>query len=203
MKNVLGNMRLFLASAVVGTLTLLAAAPCHAIYFYDIDEINRKLTAGTGSGSYHSDTFNILQNGFVPGTHHVTAALVTFKLSDDSSSDSGESFSINLDGGPSELSGSYMGWVTLGPSQIGINLLASLNADGILNYTVSATSGDFWLKTAFLGVQATGGAHSVPDTGGTLILAALGMGLLVVGTLATRQELKPAVARTVRHPVHN
>lgn len=186
LKQMSWNKRFFFA-ALLGLVTFLAASPCSAIPFYDLDEINRRLNAsGSPSDRFHSDTFNILENGFVVGQHEVTAAFITFWLADDGDSQ-GEAFNINL----SDIlsTSQYATFLLVGTTEVGVNLLATLNQEGILNYTVTATSGDFWLKKALLaataneisGSQGGGNPVPVPDLGSTLLLAGLGIGLLIVG----------------------
>lgn len=174
-------MKLFLKTAITSLVLILTASQTKAVLFTDLDTINQKLTAG-GPVSTYTSTFNIVDDGFIAGTHNVWAAGVTFWLADDGGfGDGGESFTINLFGDNNTFGTSqYTTFLVLGVTQIGIDLLASLNNDGILTYSISATSGDFWLKSALLAAEATvtrplEDSQSVPDNGSTLILAAFAL----------------------------
>src|SRR5687767_2302654 len=116
-------MRL-LKTALLTLVLAIGVARVNAIPFSDLDYVDQRLAAG-GSASTYSGTFNILDDGFVPGTHQVWAAVIYFKLSDDGDSE-GETYSINLDN--SFTSTHYTGFLLLSGIGVGINLLASLNA---------------------------------------------------------------------------
>lgn len=76
--------------------------------------------------------------------------------------------------------------ITLSDSVVG-SALFDLSADGIVSYTITRNSGEFYLRNATL--TAVAGSNSVPDNGVTIVL--LGMSLIgVVGF-----QLKFAVAR--------
>lgn len=171
--------KIFLKLAVMSLLGFAAVSPAKAILFTDLNSINEKLTANSGTSTY-AGTFNIVDDGFTPGYHSVWSAAITFWLVDDFDRE-GESFTINLDG--SYNTSQYTGFLLLGSTQVGIDLLTSLNTDGILNYSVTATTGDFWLKSSWLFAEATipqGGGERVPDNGSTLILAAFALGALII-----------------------
>jgi hypothetical protein len=178
----------FAAAAMFG-----AVWNCSAITFTDLDVVNTKLSA-SGTATYAS-TFNIKDDGFVPGYHKVDAAIISFWLADDGDS-AGEAFKISLDGFSSssqtmQSQNAFTTYLLLGTTQVGIGLLASLNVDGVLDYRVTATYGDFWLKSAILIADAeiaptspgpgTSGGSSVPDTGSTLILSSIGLAFILAG----------------------
>src|SRR5690348_8715956 len=122
------NMKKFLLTSAMATVVMfLATSQSKAIQFTDLDIVNQELRA-TGPLSSYSGTFNIVDDGFIPGTHNVWAAGITFMLIDDMDTE-GESFTINLDGILS--TSQYTSFLVLNGTPVGINLLASLNSDGI------------------------------------------------------------------------
>lgn len=159
---------------------LLGSIDAKAITFSDFDSIQMNLTAVGGTSLFAGD-FNILDDGFVPGNYTISSATITFTLGQDFSSAT-SSFLINLDG--IYDNSQFTSFVVLGTDQIGIDLLTSLNADGVLTYNISATSGDFWLESASLTAEADrnqlDNRNPVPDTGSTLALTAIAFsGLLL------------------------
>ena len=155
--------------------------------------------------STYSSTFDITTAGFVPGQFNIDSILVKFAFSDDatsadtgSGSDGFESVDITLgslkiwndlevDGDHSNAPLSY-DWYS--QSLFGnATILGDLNADGILNYSVTiqnlSGSKDTYLKIAELTVtgdpKRTTTGQSVPDGGATLALlgaALMGLGII-------------------------
>lgn len=180
MKHQFTTIRAAIAALMIAGISSSVALP---ITFTDVDVIDVKLNAS--QGNTYENTFNIRDDGFRPDEHEVWAAAITFWLSDDSDYwGESESFTINLDGTVS--SSQFTTFLVIGTTQIGVDLLASLNEDGVLNYSVSATTGDFWLRKAMLvavgdytGPSQGGTPVSVPDHGTTIAL--LGVALSALG----------------------
>lgn len=125
----------------------------------------------------YNGQFNLTDYGFNPATMEVTSAVAEFTLWDWLLQ---ESFKISVEGTEFASGGSFSGFISLGGNVVG-SLLANLNDDGILNYTVTRESGEFWLKHARLTAQAEDSSSSVPDGGATVALlglATFGLGML-------------------------
>ena len=180
MKHQFATVRAAIAALMIAGISSSVALP---ITFTDVDVIDVKLNASQGTP--YEDTFNIWDDGFRPDQHEVWAAAITFWLSDDSDYwGEGESFTINLDN--TVTSSHFTTFLVIGTTQIGVELLASLNAEGVLDYSVSASTGDFWLRRAMLvavgdhtGPSQGGTTVSVPDHGTTIAL--LGVALSALG----------------------
>lgn len=171
-------------TCLIAGFSMLLGTQSKATMFTDLDTINQQLTAATSLNSY-SGEFNIVEKGFVPGYHIVSAAGITFSLTDNTGVPVTKGFTIDLDGKLSDSQ--YTSFLVLGDTQVSIDLLASLNADGILSYSVTATSGDFLLESAKLCAEASepSRVNPVPDTGSTLALG----GLTLVFFLAARWRI--------------
>jgi hypothetical protein len=131
----------------------------------------------------YSSTFNILLDGFNPATMQVTSAVASFAFADDGDSQL-EYVNIYLDStlflGGIEVDGTHANIPTSYDWRSGAlngTLIGSLNADGILNYTVTVTSGDTYLKRAKLVAQ---GGYKVPDGGLTVLLLGASLSGLAV-----------------------
>lgn len=141
----------------------------------------------TPSNPSYSSTFNILLDGFNPATMQVNSAVASFAFADDGDS-AYEYVNIYLDNtlflGPIEVDGTHANIPTSYDWHSGAlsgSLIGSLNADGILNYTVTVTSGDTYLKRAKLVAQ---GGYKVPDGGTTVLL--LGASLTGLAALSRK-----------------
>lgn len=116
---------------------------------------------------------NVYSDGYNPATEFVTAAEAFFFITDDSFFDGRERYSIDLGGVFSTGNAAFN--LVLG--SVSLTGVADLSIDGIINYTVSSTQGDFMLWNAGLrATVATVGGQPVPDAGSTLAL--LGLGIL-------------------------
>lgn len=164
-----------LLSIAVGALMLGSAV--NAAVYTDFDNINRLVN---GNNPYYG-TFNIVTGdggaldhaGFNNATETVVSGLLEFTLWDDSLFDGSETFSINLDSSLFINGGAAFAIVV---DSLSADLVASLNADGILNYTVTATRGDFRLVNAGLtAVTVPIRSNSVPDGGTSAVLLGLGL----------------------------
>jgi len=140
----------------------------------------------------YSSTFNILADGFNPATMEVTSATASFAFADDDDSYL-EYVNIYLDStlflGGIEVDGTHNNPPTSYDWHSGAltgTLIGSLNTDGILNYTVTVTSGDTYLKVAKLEAQ---GRYKVPDGGLTVLLLGASLsGLAVLSRKFGRQS---------------
>lgn len=175
------SMKKLLLTLVSFVAVLSARADLHA----DLDVI---LTTLDSQNTTYTGTFNIT-NTYNPLTHQIVWAGFEFSFIDLSRRDS-ESFSVTLgtDGTLVGSGGSFF------PAALVINeltpwsfptALQDLSDDGILQYTVVATSGSFILKSAGILAQSECRPVDVPDTGTTAAL--LGVGLL--GLVALRRKV--------------
>lgn len=183
MKNTLSAI----ASAVVISAASLSAAQIEITQFdatYGGDGGARVLLNSTTPSV--SGTFDI-NPPYIPGVDTINSAVLSFYYADDSSSsrDGDEYVSITLD---------LTSWFSeeVGENDSVVNtltgsFLTALRSDGVLNYTVTATTGDFYYEGAKLVVKYTEGARSqrVPDGGATL--ACLGMAF--IGLAALKRKL--------------
>jgi hypothetical protein len=119
----------------------------------------------------YSGTFDLVANGYKPGTEVIDSAVATFLFGD--LAGGSESFRVTLD--DMNLPGSdipWLGTLTLGGEVIG-SALMDLQADGILSYTITRERGEFQLLNANLTAQT-----HVPDASATAGLVGLGALLL-------------------------
>jgi hypothetical protein len=140
-----------------------------------------------GTPNTYSNSLNLGSNGFNPATMDVTSATITFWFADDDS-DGSEQVDITTEGvqvaNDMEVDGthpqanfaSYS--FALSPAQ-----LATLNVDGVANYTVNRVTGDTYLK--IVSITAQGPANvNVPDNGTTAAL----LSLAFAGVIAARKR---------------
>jgi len=165
--------KLICSSAFVTGMLLLACQQSKAITFEDFDTLNRSLSV-SGTPTFGSE-LNIAEHNFVPGWSTISSATVTFVLYDDKQQMVTQGYAIELDGQATSFS-------VIGEAQLNLNLLSSLNEDGILSYSVTATSGSFWLQSARLiaeGSEPESPIRNVPDGGSTLLLGSLALLALI------------------------
>ena len=140
-------------------------------------------TGNNGGVTSHSSSFN-LTPGYNPVTHTLTSATAVFTMYDVNGD---EGFNITVEGDLFVTQGSFSASIDVGGSIVGA-LLGNLDEDGILNYTITRTGGNFWLWNAKLtaeGQERQPSTNGVPDGGATLTM--LGMGLL--GVFSIRRKL--------------
>lgn len=195
----------FAKSISVFCTGLLAAATVQALTISDVDVNGQDgdphwvyMKKSKNSASVWSDTFNILEKGFDPVLMEIIGATVKFAFADDGR-DGAENAKIVVGGetlwSNQEVDGSHYNspysydWYQ---ATLGTSLLADLQ-DGILNYSVSALKGDFYLKEAAVYVEYSpidvpdNGNLKVPDTGATLGMLGLGIATMFI---LRRQMLK-------------
>jgi hypothetical protein len=183
-------MKRLIFTTVVGGALLASSQFASAILYVDNNPANVRLDADYLGGlnpfynpSYDGQ-FNLTGYGFNPTLQQIDHAVVTFTLGDLFGS---ETYNISIESDSLFSGGSFTGLINLG-SDITGSLLADLNADGILNYTVSTTRGSFWLLNANLTAEASNfqsiPTADVPD-GGTSV-ALLGLGLLALAFVRTK-----------------
>lgn len=199
---------LFLIAAVV-----VSAGSLSALSFTDVDVDGRDgdpdwvlMAAWNSNQSVKrwDATFDLLSAGFDPATMNVLRATVSFAFSDDywNRNDPKDRRSRDLEkvnifvGGQSlwsnlEVDGYHSStpltfdWYS---QSLNRNLIDKLQT-GIVDYSVEAQYGDFYLKEASITVEAE--RARVADTGTTLLMFGLGVGVLVV---LRRQMVKATVA---------
>jgi hypothetical protein len=169
--------------AIASGVALLCAANANATLYVDNNGADVWLNANNQS---YTGQFNLTDYGFNPATEQIVSANACFTLFDLFGR---ESYDILIDGTSLFSGGSFCGLINLRTGITG-SLLASLNVDGILNYTIQRTSGEFWLTNARLTAStgSNGGGcpnNRVPDGGTTMAL--LGLGIL--GLAAVRRKL--------------
>lgn len=164
-------------TAIAG-MVLAGVVSVQATLYTDIDLIKTKLD----QNETYSGTFNIANKGYNSGVESVTSALAQFWLADDLDwPRQSESFTVSLGSDSQWSSGPVR---LLVGDKLNVTLLADLGADGILNYSVTAATGDFYLLAASLEACTERKPQQVPDGGTTLAL--LGLGLVGVAGLRRR-----------------
>jgi hypothetical protein len=196
----------FVAVAVLG-----AVNSANASIWIDQDPLNVTLSQ---TGSLHSvdGVFDIvtLDNnyagdvaGFNPGTDLVTKAVVTVKARDDNDWQ-WEEMSVTLD---STDVGSQFFFNIPFSDNLSAELIGSINTDGILNYSITATSGDFVVEYAKLRAEGVAGG-AVPEPATLVIWSLLGMGSCLgmrvwrrrgAGLVETRQSWSPENRAAIRN----
>lgn len=167
-----------LASIAVAVLAGLGSA--NATVYSDVDDYSKLLGVDRGQQTTLYGEFNIVKGdggrldraGFQPGCETVTCGEAWFLFVDDQFCDKEEKVKVTLGSDVLKGGGFVWGFSFLGGAISG-DLLADLNADGILKYTIKATKGDFYVKQAGLIVEAH--KTCVPDGGTSLALLGLGL----------------------------
>jgi hypothetical protein len=178
-----------LGTSILGCIAgLLLASQAQALVYMDFN-LYDSTTGYVGDLQTLSGSFNIATSdggpgdfGYDPALEHVVSAFAEFTIFDDDIFDEDETFRIDF-GSQLFLEGSATLFIET--ADVTGTALFDLSADGILNYTITSTGGDFYVDNAVL-VATT--APRVPDGGGTAVL--LGTGLL--GLLALRQKFATA-----------
>ncbi len=163
-----------LTLALVGLVSL-GAGIAQAVTYSDVDNFSPDILFAPGSGGVDSytSTFNILNAGYDPATEEILSATAAFRVYDDYDLFNGETVSVTLEGVLFGSSSSFnFGTITLNGSVLG-TVLAELTDTGVISYTVTRSSGDFYLDSARLDAEA--GPRAVPDGG--LPLALLGVSI--------------------------
>jgi hypothetical protein len=123
----------------------------------------------------YTGQFNLLGYGYNPAVEHIDSAVVTFTLWDLPVFGFGESWKIKIEGDLFQTGGNFSGTLNVSDS-LSASLLGNLNTDGILDYTVTARCGEFWLANANLTAETV--ARKIPrtpDSGATAALVGMGM----------------------------
>jgi len=159
--------------AIVLAFGTVGAASASVIYTDTYDAGGIKMNGSLfGADDSVSWQFNILGDGYNPASQEITAAAVELNLRDDHGWFEWliPEFAI-LDTGTNIFS-----WeVDTGTSNFIVNSLMTLSDTGLMDVTLTATLGDFYLDTATLIVAATDRAVPVPEP---TPLALMGLGLL-------------------------
>lgn len=150
--------------------SLLVAVGAQANTYTDNNSADVWLNANNTS---YTGTFTLA--GYNSAAETITSAQATFTFWDSLAFGGSESFSVNM-GGDGFSHGSFYWDLSIG--QAVISGLSILDSTGALSYTITRTSGEFWLTNASL--TATTAARNVPDAGATSILLGLGV-LAMVG----------------------
>jgi hypothetical protein len=154
-----------LTIALLSALALVSVNS-YATTFTDVNNANVYLNLLHTS---YTGTWDIADKGYNPSSMKIDSATIEFLLWDGLGA---EKYTITIAGGTYASGGSFAGTIAVGGSlENYANILADLSADGILKYTVSRNSGEFWLNKATLTAEAS----KVPDGGATVGLLGLGM----------------------------
>jgi hypothetical protein len=196
-KEMLMKIRKMLALVAAGVL--LSGSSVLAIQYSDNNPADTRLDADYLFGlnplynPSYTGQWDLLSAGYNPITQRIDSAVATFLLNDANGGQ--ESYSITIGGSAFLTGGSFtttlLGTIGVGDPVTG-SALITLDSTGLLNYTVTANSGVFWLANANLTAQASDrkplNPANVPDGGATAGL--LGLGLLVLAGAKRHLALK-------------
>lgn len=165
------QQRLTLAVAVlIGALTMASNAAASVITDLVEQDVYVNLL------NPHSYTHNLLDDGFTPGT--AVDGTLAIELYDDGQGFIEQFFGLGetalivvdlFDFDTGDIANASITWT----NDLGVNALASINADGMLNVTVSSLGGDFYVGNSTLTVNT----QDVPAPA-TLWLFGLGVAAL-------------------------
>jgi hypothetical protein len=191
MENIMGNIKsIIVAAALLGMSGVVAAGPMTWEDSYSPNGGDIYMKAGTSS-AYQSWTFDITNDGFNPGSAFVTDYVIGLNLYDDSNDDVWWKWWCT-DCRSEYADFDQPGWFGDRTFEVGgggetaswsVAGLFSINLDGLLDVSLTATSGDFYFGGATL--EASGIAKGVPEPG---TLALLGLGLAGLGAARRRQK---------------
>lgn len=132
----------------------------------------------------YTGTFDIASDGYDSTAETVLSAYAEFLFFDLVLN---ESLTVTVGGENFASHGSFFMFLTIGDDVLGSALL-DLDADGILSYTITRASGEFWLKHASLtAITGPRTSQPVPEAGTSVVL--LGLGLLGVGLARGKRHL--------------
>ena len=131
-----------------------------------------------GNGSAFTDSWSLLPYGYVPGTHALSSAVISFTLVDTNSSNV---YSISLAGSSFLDGGNFRGTFATGGELFGV-AFGQLSSTGVLSYTIANASNanqraigpQFRLQAATLTAKI-GTSAAVPDAAPTAVLLTLGL----------------------------
>jgi len=187
----MGNFKKFIAAAaLLGMSGMVAAVP---MTWEDSYSPGEDVYMSESGNNYESWTFDITNDGFSPGNALVTNYGIGLNLYDDTNDEGAwyefwcsdcESEKAYFDqpglfgGRTFEVGGGdeTASWSVAG--------LFSINLDGLLNVSLTATHGDFYFGGATLEAYGKSFAQNVPEPG---TLALLGLGLAGLGAARRRK----------------
>lgn len=188
----------FLRILTVGALLASSVGISQAVTYTDTNWHGTFLS----NGQEQAGTFDITSS-YDKNTHQIDSATVLFTFVDDILSDTivvgvkkffglsipilgqeDESGTITVNGQEIASESSNGLWIFAALSYgLPADIVLSLSENGVLDYTVKSTGGDFWFKTASL--VAEGSPRAVPDSATTIAL----LGASLLGLAALRRKL--------------
>lgn len=179
---------LSLTVALAGT----ASAAPYATYT-DVNPADVRLDANSFLNPFYNPSYtgNFTLAGYNAALEEIVSANISFLLWDSILLGGSEAYAITLsiDNLAFQSGGSFTGFLSFNENIYGAALL-NLSDTGALSYTVTATSGSFWLKEATIiaesALRVTGQPHSVPETSTTFAL----MGAALLGLAAVRRKVR-------------